>query len=369
MPGAPARRLLWLFFLLALGSPASAQTTDPLFAGLRWAPQAPGSRPAGIGGAFAAVADGGKAAYFNPAGLAQLPLKELELSFADPWLSLGARLGVVRFAAYGTKGTSDAPGALDTTFSEAGFGIGVAPMHNVKLGVAGAWSRFELEGQRTAAGAGGQQTLLAGVHGDSRRFRVTAGALVTLFASEIRGLPMMRLGVSYQRGFDWSAEMTEAGAAGPIRRTIDVRRPSVLTAGLAWYGSDRWSFYAQGDVIRYGEVLGSLRRNVGSSAARDFDINDAIEPRAGSEFAFPLSCGCGTVKLRAGLQYLSPGTLVYSGTDPTFEQAFGARSWRAVASLGASLFAEYFGKALRLDLDSKDVFDGPALSFGLVWRF
>lgn len=147
-----------------------------------------------------------------------------------------------------------------------------------------------------------------------------------------------------------------------------MRRPSVLTAGLAWYGSDRWSFYAQGDVIRYGEVLTTLRRNAGS-AARDFDINDAIEPRAGSEFAFPLSCGCGTVKLRAGLQYLSPGTLVYSGSDAVLEQAFGTRPWRAVASFGASFFAEYFGRALRLDLDSKDLFDGPALSFGIVWRF
>lgn len=361
-------RVLFSFVLLAIPASAPAQTADPLFAGLRWAPQPPGSRPAGIGGAFAAVADGGKAAYFNPAGLAQLPLKEFELSFADPWLSLGARLGVLRFAAYGTKAAPDARGSLDTSFSEVGFGIGVAPMHNVKLGVAGAWSRFELEGQRTVTGAGGQQTLLAGVRGDNGRFRVTAGALVTLFASEIRGLPMMRLGVSYQPGFDWSAEMMEASAAGPVRRTIDVRRPSVLTAGLAWYGSDRWSFFAQGDVIRYGEVLGSLRRNVGS-AARDFDMNDAIEPRGGSEFAFPLSCGCGTVKLRAGLQYLSPGTLVYSGTDPVLEQAFGVRSWRAVASLGASFFAEYFGRALRLDLDSKDLLEGPALSFGLVWRF
>lgn len=370
MSVARPRGYLWLLLLLGLALPASAQTTDPLFAGFRWAPQPPGSRPAGIGGAFAAVADGGKASYFNPAGLAQLPLKELELSFADPWLSLGAKLGVVRFAAYGTRGTSDGRGALDTTFSEVGFGIGIAPMHRVKLGLSGAWSGLEIEGQRSALGAGGQQTLLAAVSGDSRRFRVTAGALVTLYTSQIRGLPSLRLGLAYQPGFDWSAEITEAGAAGgPVRRTVDVRRPSTLTAGLAWYGSDRWSFFAQGDVIRYGEVLGSLRRNVGSSAARDFDINDAIEPRVGSEFAIPLSCGCGTLKLRGGLQYLSPGRLVYEGADPALEQAFGVRSWRTVASFGASFFAEYLGKALRLDLDSKDVIEGPALSFGVVWRF
>jgi hypothetical protein len=182
-------------------------------------------------------------------------------------------------------------------------------------------------------------------------------------------LPSLRLGLTYQPGFDWSAEMAEAGVAAGARRTIDVRRPSLITAGLAFYGSDQWSFFAQGDVVRYGEVLGSLRRNVGSAAARGFDINDAIEPRVGSEMAVPLSCGCGTVKLRAGLHYRSPGTLVYAGSDAALEQAFGVRSWRAVASVGASFFAEHFGRALRLDLDSKDVFEGPALSFGIVWRF
>jgi hypothetical protein len=38
-------------------------------------------------------------------------------------------------------------------------------------------------------------------------------------------------------------------------------------------------------------------------------------------------------------------------------------------SVGGSFLAEYFGNAVRLDLDSKDLFDGPALSFGIVWRF
>ena len=30
---------------------------------------------------------------------------------------------------------------------------------------------------------------------------------------------------------------------------------------------------------------------------------------------------------------------------------------------------EHFGKALRLDVDAKDLFDGPELSFGMAWRF
>jgi hypothetical protein len=114
--------------------------------------------------------------------------------------------------------------------------------------------------------------------------------------------------------------------------------------------------------------MGALRRNVGA-AARNFDIPDVIEPRVGSEMAIPLTCGCGTLKVRGGVQYLSPGTLVYTATDPVLQDIFGVRSWRAVASLGGSFFAEYFGRALRFDVDSKDVFRGPELSFGVVLRF
>jgi hypothetical protein len=360
--------------LLTLAVPvcARSQTVDPLFAAVRWAPQPPGSRPAGIGGAFAAVADGGKALYFNPAGLAQIPQQELELSFADPWLSAAARLGPLRLGAYATRSPFGDPeptaDSLDLRFSELGFGVGIAPLHRLKLGVSAAWSGLELAGRRSAPDASGQLAPLVEISGEDRQLRLTFGALFTVYTKEVRGLPSLRVGAAYQRGFDWQGRVAEA-APGAQSRPIRVRRPSVLTAGLAFYGTHQWSLFAQGDVIRYGEVLGSVRGNVGSAVARGFDIDDAIEPRVGGEFAIPLTCGCGTLKLRGGLQYLSPGTLVYTGADPVLEQLFGPRSWRTVASLGASFFAEYFGKALRLDLDSKDVLDGPALSFGIVFRF
>jgi len=372
---APRARLLAGLLVCLAPASALAQTLDPLFAAVRWAPRPPGSRPSGMGGAFAAVADGGKATYYNPAGLAQIPLKELELSSGDQWISGGAKLGVFRVVAYGTRSPREAlslnasvPGSLETRFSEFGFGIGVAPVHRLKLGVSAGWDGLEIAGRRTALAPDGRETLLAEVSGEDRQVRVTAGALLTLFSTATRGLPSVRLGLAYQRGFDWRAQMSETGPAGMAQRTIDLRRPSVLTAGLAWYGTDQWSVFAQGDVIRYGEVMGALRRNVGG-AARNFDIPDVIEPRVASEMAIPLSCGCGTLKVRGGLQYLSPGTLVYTGADPVLQDTFGVRSWRGVASLGASFFAEYFGKALRFDIDSKDLFQGPQLSFGVVLRF
>jgi hypothetical protein len=181
-----------------------------------------------------------------------------------------------------------------------------------------------------------------------------------------QSLPSARLGISFQPGFDWTADV----AHGPtdVVESVALRRPSVVAAGIAWRPSDRWSFSAQGDVIRYGEVVDALRRNV-AAGADGFSLPDTVEPRAGTEFAAPLWCGCGVVKLRAGLHYQSPGVLRYDGADPLLAGAFTAEQWRTVFSLGASLFAEYVGNAVRLDVDSKDVFDGPALSFGIVWRF
>jgi hypothetical protein len=75
------------------------------------------------------------------------------------------------------------------------------------------------------------------------------------------------------------------------------------------------------------------------------------------------------VRLRGGLHYRSPGTLRYLGPDPILRRTFAPESWRTVATLGASFFAEHMGHALSLDIDSRDVFEGPDLSFGIVWRF
>jgi hypothetical protein len=149
---------------------------------------------------------------------------------------------------------------------------------------------------------------------------------------------------------------------------VDVRRPSLVSAGLAWRPSDRWTIAVQGDLVRYQEVVDTLRRT-DAAGALGFEVPNAVEPRAGVEFGAPLWCGCGTVKIRGGIHYRSPGTLQYRGADDAVARAFNQRDWETVATLGGSLFSEYFGHALRLDLDAKDVIHGPELSFGLVFRF
>jgi hypothetical protein len=123
----------------------------------------------------------------------------------------------------------------------------------------------------------------------------------------------------------------------------------------------------QGDVIRYSEVRDTLARN--SPGEEGFRLPNVIEPRLGTEFAAPLSCGCGIVRVRAGVHYQSPGMLGYDGLDPARRLAFADGSWRTVATLGASFVSEYSGNGLRLDVDSRDVFEGPELSVGVAWRF
>jgi hypothetical protein len=363
--------------LLTLASPLAAQTTDPLFAGFRWAPTSVGSRPAGMGGAFVGLADSVKAAVANPAGLTLIPISEIGLSSGKPWIGAGFGRRRVRMAGYITQteearvelseiGPSNG-GFLDSSVWEAGLAVGVELHPRVRIGASLAWSRLRLEGQRTVAGAEEQEAVVSSVDGDEGHFRTSAGLLVVLVGANARALPSLRLGVSYQPGFDWSAQMKREPAAPAS--PIGIRRPTVITAGFAWRAVDRWTFLAQGDVIRYSEVVDALERNVGASAAASFRLPNVVEPRLGAEFSAPLWCGCGSVRLRGGLHYRSPGTLRYEGVDPIAARAFAPGAWKTVATIGASLFAEYFGNGIRLDLDSRDVFDGPDLSFGIVWRF
>jgi hypothetical protein len=349
-----------LTLLILAGAPASAaqaQTADPIFAAWRWAPGSPGSRPAGLGGAFTGVADGGKAAYSNPAGLVQIPAWEVDLSTGERWAALsGGGLGRLRLSAYVTNTGDQRLELLDSSSREAGLAFGAQPFPRVKVGGALAWSHLSADGADEAT------TVAA----DSTKVRLTAGLLLTLIGAEAGPRPSLGLGLSYQPGFDWSAEVAD-GSTGEPAVSAAIRRPSLISAGLAWRAT-RWSFSAQGDLIRYHEVVDALRRNVGTRAD-GFRLPDAVEPRVGAELLTPLSCGCGVVALRGGIHGRSPGTLGYEGDDPVAAAAFAAGHWRTVATLGASFLTEHFGKALRLDLDARDLLDGPDLSFGMAFRF
>jgi hypothetical protein len=352
-----AGRALPTAVLVVLATSVGAQTPDPVFGGWSFAPASIGSRPAGMGGAFVGLADDTKAAFVNPAGLTLIPLTEVGLSSGERWGAAAAVFRQLRVAGYVTRGAQEAP-ALDSSVLEGGIAAGVRPIRRLSVGVGVAWNRLSLDTSPDSEGAA--------VSGEDTHTRFTAGVLLDLIDTRRRALPALRLGVSYQPGFDWSIPFAPPPGAAP--RTVDVRRPSLVSAGLAWRRSDRWTVGLQGDLVRYREVLETLRRNTGDPAV-DWNLPDAVEPRLGVEFSAPLWCGCGVVRLRSGLHYRSSGILRYEGDDPALVRAFDQDDWETVFTMGGSLFAEYFGHALRLDIDAKNVFHGPDISFGIVFRF
>lgn len=353
----------------AWAAPASAQTTDPVFAGWRFSPATVGSRSAGMGGAFLSVADDARAAVTNPAGLTQVPTNEVSLSSGRPWAAVATGRRRLRFAAYTTKAEQepaeprDGPGriSLQPSITEVGVAAGLQVFKRVRLGAAVAHSRLNVEEEgRNAANGGAALHPLVG--GDDAQIRYTAGVLIDLLRVNGASTSPLRFAFALQPGIDWSVPQAGGG-------TVDIRRPSVTSFGLGWRANNHWSFSAQGDFIRFKDVVQSLRRNVGDEAADGFDLPDEVEPRIGGEYATPLKCGCGSVKVRAGVHYESPGTLRYQGDDRTLASTFSGQRRHTVFTLGGSLFAEHFGNAVRLDVDARDVLDGPDLSFGVVWRF
>lgn len=370
MDGTSMRITLCAALALAgAAAPAAAQTTDPVFAGWRFSPATVGSRSAGMGGAFVAVADDARAAVTNPAGLTQVPTHEVSLSSGRPWAAVASGRRRFRFAAYATKAEQE-PAApregperisLQPSITEFGFAGGLQMFKRVRVGFAVAHSRMvvEEEGRNAANGAAPLHPL---VGGEDAQVRFTAGLLVDLLRVNGGSTSPLRFAFAVQPGIDWTVPQTTGG-------TVDVRRPTVTSFGLGWRADNHWSFSLQNDFIRFQDVVATLRRNVGEEAAAGFDLPDEVEPRVGGEYATPLTCGCGSIKVRAGLHYQSPGTLRYEGDDPELAAAFTSQRRVVVFTLGGSLFAEHFGNALRFDIDARDVLDGPALSFGVVWRF
>lgn len=369
MDGRSTGVALGLALAACAAAPAAAQTTDPVFAGWRFAPATVGSRSAGMGGAFLAVADDARAAVTNPAGLTQVPTNEVSLSTGRPWAAVGTGRRRFRFAAYATKAEQDPAEprdgperiSLQPSITEYGVAAGLQMFKRVRIGAAVAHSRLNVEEEgRTAQN--GAQPLHPLVGGDDAQVRYTVGMLVDLLRVNGASTSPLRFAFAVQPGIDWSIPQAVGG-------TVDVRRPSVTSFGLGWRANNHWSFSAQGDFIRFKDVVQTLRRNVGVAAAEGFDLPDEVEPRLGGEYATPLKCGCGSVKVRAGVHYQSPGTLRYQGDDDALLTAFAGQRRTTVVTLGGSLFAEHFGNALRFDVDARDLFDGPDLSFGVVWRF
>jgi hypothetical protein len=377
---------------------AGAQTADVLFGGWSWRSRDPGSRPAGLGGAYVAVADSIRTATVNPAGVALVPETELAVATSDLWAGVGYSVrpepedrpapparpteatepvpcaparqsrpwAVAVFAeqAIGQQnevevvrgpGLSES-GLLSSSTSEVGLSVarGLAPWLN--LGVTVTWRNARLEGASSVLDLAGNEVSRVLIGGDANKARGSAGALFT-FGPE-SDPTSLRIGIAYHQDlFGWSVERTAIDrVAGVVTgpRTIDIAEPPVLAAGIAWRLSDTWLFSGELDYIWYERVQGALQSNTDALAAAPFRLRDGLEPRFGIEMTRPSPTG-GYIKLRAGVRRETSGRLEYRGADPALRQAFEAPPAAFRAGVGVSLLGEFYENAFRFDVDLSQV--------------
>jgi hypothetical protein len=396
----------------AFPTPGRAQTHDVLFGGWSWRSRDLGSRPAGLGGAYVAVADSIRTATINPAGIALIPRAELAAGTANLWAGVGFSLRRTAKGAAGPPGPTPAaptgpvaerptqPGAgvvvpcaparqtrplavalfaeqavrqenavevvrgpgltesglLSSTAEEVGLSLARGLMPWLDLGVSASWRHVRMQGESAVLDLAGDELSRLTIGGDSNKARGVAGLLATFGPAS--DPTAFRLGVAYHQDLvAWKVERTAIDrvrgvVTGP--RTIDIEEPPVLAAGAALRFSDTWLFTGEVDYIWYARVRRSLERNTDAATASPFRLGNRVEPRLGIEMTRPSPTG-GYFKVRAGIRRETPGRLAYEGTDPTLIQAFGQTGDAFRAGAGASLLGEFYENGFRFDIDISQV--------------
>jgi hypothetical protein len=376
-------------------STSEAQTSDVAFGGWTWKPREIGSRPAGLGGAFVAVADDSRAALHNPAGVALVPNFEVALGTGERWgavaLALRGRTvpisgvpansaaeprpcppgpqprpwAVAVFAQQSLAHQSrvevvNGPGLVDEgvlSASREQIGVAVARglVHWLNLGLSLTWRHLRLEGGSTLRDAAGNDRRRVTLDGDANKGRAVLGALATF--GPAWSPTTFRVGVAYERDLSaWTIGRREVDvSAGTVAAPAHVRieEPPVVSGGLAWRISDAWLVAGQLDYIWYSDVVGALRHNEAVEAGA-FRLSDGFEPRFGLEYTRPSPIG-GYLRLRAGVRRETGGRLSYEGSDLARRQAFTPVPTAFRAAAGASLLAEFYDTAARFDLDISQV--------------
>jgi hypothetical protein len=374
---------------------ADAQTSDIAFGGWNWRARDVGARPSGLGGAFVAVADDTRAAVTNPAGLALVPKVELAAGVGERWLAFATALRGETVPVSGLPAdAADAPrpcppgaqprpwvigffgqqslgnqsrvgvvsgpglvedGLLSADREQLGVVVARGATHWLNLGLSLNWRHLRLEGSSTQRDSGGDELRRVTLDGDANKIRAVTGLLATFGGR--RSPTAFRVGLSYERDLStWTIERREADvAAGTVTPPARVRvaEPPVLSAGAAWRLSDTWLLGAQLDYVWYERVVAALRANEVEEAGL-FTLSDGFEPRFGVEYTRPSPIG-GYLKLRAGMRRETGGRLRYEGTDLARTQAFTGVAAAFRGGVGASLLAEFYARAARLDFDLSQV--------------
>src|SRR3954471_13033368 len=220
------RHVIFTLALLAAPLGAGAQTPDLIFGGWSWRPPELGSRPAGLGGAYVALADSVRTTQSNPAGLALIPNSEFNLSTADLWaggaISLhGAPSRTARadcgqrrarpfaLALYGQQNVQQstsldvvtAPGRsqvgnLGSTTEEGGLSIAKGIVPWLDVGATFAWRHLRMDGHASEVDLRGDEQARLTIAGDSNKARLLAGLLATFGPAE--SPTAVRIGVAYE---------------------------------------------------------------------------------------------------------------------------------------------------------------------------
>jgi hypothetical protein len=243
---------------------------------------------------------------------------------------------------------------LDGTSEELGGGLAKGLFPWLDVGATLAWRHLRLDGRSIVLDELERERQRVTLAGDANKARAIVGALATFGPSW--SPTNLRIGAAFQWDIlDWSVERTVTDRASGVSgnpTSVAIIEPAVLSAGIAWRFSDTWLIAGQVDYTWYDRVARAIQATAGP--ADRFTANDHFEPRVAVEYTRPSPIG-GYYKLRAGLRREVSGRVGYEGPDPVLRQAFRGSPAAFRGSAGASFLAEFYEKAVRLDVDLSQV--------------
>lgn len=388
-------RSLGLAAALALaGASLQAQTNDHLFRSWRWPQEVHSARQAGWAGAGVASLDEGSAAELNPALLTSLTKNQAYaggLAFGAGQTGVGDRLGsrvalgtcgaavrVSRRFVLGLEvsepralrlgmapvrlpdGSADS-GWLEVTSYDLRAAVAFRLTPRLHLGARLVSSRLSLDADAWHDPATGPSDLTVQASGTATS--VGAGLGLAYEASA-----WLTLAVSSDTGMGWRlsrrAQNPALGVELDSGSPFEIRRPSVVRAGVSVAPSRRLRLLGQVDLVRSSEIPAGLVIAQGARARDEYRLADAVEPRLGAELSIPLRHL--SLQLRGGFHLQAPGQLRFEGPDPLEAASFQGSRWSLAGALGVSLATE---RGLRLDLAGQLGGERPLFLVGAGLRF
>lgn len=378
------QRLFYAIMMILAAAPfAKAQTNDHLYRSWRWEEDLSAPRPAGMAGAFVAVANDSSAAALNPAGLLILPKGEIAGSLlrrGSGTLSSGDSLaaasgvgllgGARRFGSWAVGAYYSEPrevqiginpiplpdrtrdqGFLDASVKDFGASVAYRVSPRLRLGAGILGARLELNGTDARDFRRGPDLEHVNASAEDTSFRAIVGALYDWSEK-------LRLGLTVRTGTTWKVTRS----AWVISRALvldpgslyEVRAPDAYSAGASYRLLNHLLVSGQLDYVRYSQISSGLTQPVGNPGGA-YVLDDAFEPRAGAEWWHPLRSL--ELQFRGGLYSQAGNALRFVGSDKVEAATFRGTDRRLLGAVGASV-VKTRGPAHGLAFDTGLVFGG-----------